>query len=180
MFITRVNAASWLSSSWASSEPLLLSEISLWLWAQGWRRLTTPFLISNLSFPCRYKRTTEGVLLYATLHTLLGSSHFLLSMAFACLKSGRLYGQSSTSPHVRVFVLLLAVLKHDTNPEAEFLNEIQTKVFRVYLLAIHSHLYNLQLCLEIYISSNSLNLLNISSNFKPFYVFYVQFSYCTL
>ncbi len=28
-----------------------------------------------------------------------------------------------------------------TNPEAEFLDEIQTKVWRVSLLAIHSHLY---------------------------------------
>ncbi len=96
--------------------------------------------------------------------TLLGSPHFILSMAFACLKSGRLYGQSSTSPHVRVFVLLLAVLKHDINPEAEFLDEIQTKVLRVFLLAIHSHLYILQLCLEISISSNSLNLLHIYLN----------------
>jgi len=55
---------------------------------------------------------------------LLGPSQFILSMAFACLKSARLYGRSSTSPHVRVFVPLLAVLKHDTNPEAEFLDEI--------------------------------------------------------
>jgi hypothetical protein len=39
--------------------------------------------------------------------------------------------------------------------EAEFLDKIQTKVLRVYLLAIHSHLYSF----EIYISSNSPNLL---------------------
>jgi hypothetical protein len=44
-------------------------------------------------------------------------------------------------------------------PEAEFLDEIQTKVFRVFLLAIHSQLYTLQLCLEISVSSNSRNLL---------------------
>ncbi len=37
-------------------------------------------------------------------------------------------------------------------PEAEFLDEIQTKVLRVFPLAIHSHL-------EISISSNSRNLL---------------------
>jgi hypothetical protein len=30
-------------------------------------------------------------------------------------------------------------------PEAEFLDEIQTKVFRVFLLVIHSHLYNFAL-----------------------------------
>ena len=28
-----------------------------------------------------------------------------------------------------------------TNPEAEFLDKIQTKVFRVFLLVIHGHLY---------------------------------------
>ncbi len=44
-------------------------------------------------------------------------------------------------------------------PEAEFLDEIQTKVFRVFFLAIHSNLYTQQLCLEIFISSNSRNLL---------------------
>jgi hypothetical protein len=46
--------------------------------------------------------------------------------------------------------------------EAEFLDEIQTKVFRVFLLAIHSHLYSF--ALEISISSNSRNLLRIFSN----------------
>ncbi len=55
-----------------------------------------------------------------------------------------------------------------TLPEAEFLDEIKTKVIRVYLQAIHSHLY-LQLCLEISISSNSRNLLQ-----------FLEFSYCTL
>ncbi len=30
----------------------------------------------------------------------------------------------------------------ESTPEAEFLDEIQTKVWRVYLLAIHRHLYN--------------------------------------
>jgi hypothetical protein len=30
-------------------------------------------------------------------------------------------------------------------PEAEFLDEIQTRVFRVFLLAIHSHLYSFAL-----------------------------------
>ncbi len=43
--------------------------------------------------------------------------------------------------------------------EAEFLDEIQTKVSRVSLRAIHSHLYSLQLWLLISISSNSRNLL---------------------
>jgi hypothetical protein len=38
-------------------------------------------------------------------------------------------------------------LKHELNtwystPEAEFLDEIQTKVLRLFLLAIHSHLYS--------------------------------------
>jgi hypothetical protein len=46
-----------------------------------------------------------------------------------------------------------------TNPEAEFLEEIQTKVLRVFHLVIHSHLYTLHLCLEISISSKSRNLL---------------------
>ncbi len=31
------------------------------------------------------------------------------------------------------------------SPEAEFLDEIQTKVFRVFLIAIHSHLYSFAL-----------------------------------
>jgi hypothetical protein len=42
--------------------------------------------------------------------------------------------------------------------EAEFLDEIQAKVLRVFLLAIHSKLYT-ALPLEIYISSNPHNLL---------------------
>jgi hypothetical protein len=32
-----------------------------------------------------------------------------------------------------------------TKSEAEFLDELQTKVFRVFLLAIHSHFYNFAL-----------------------------------
>ncbi len=51
-------------------------------------------------------------------------------------------------------------------PEVEFLDEIQTKVFRVFLLHLQSPL---QLCPEIYISSNLRNLLQ-----------FLQFSYCTL
>ncbi len=39
------------------------------------------------------------------------------------------------------------------------MDEIQTQVLRVFLLAIQSHL--LQLCLEISISSNSRNLLQV-------------------
>ncbi len=44
-------------------------------------------------------------------------------------------------------------------PEVKYLDEIQTKIFKVFLIAIHSYLYTLQLCLEISISSNSRNLL---------------------
>ncbi len=54
--------------------------------------------------------------------------------------------------------------KIQTEAEAEFLGEIQTKVLRVFLLAIHSHL--LQLCLDFYffkltqpITISSVNLL---------------------
>jgi hypothetical protein len=43
-------------------------------------------------------------------------------------------------------------------PEVEYLDEIQTKIFKVFLIAIYSYLYTLQLCLEISISSNSRNL----------------------
>jgi hypothetical protein len=57
--------------------------------------------------------------------------------------------------------------KHLLCVEAEFLDIIQTKVFRVFLLDISSHLYTLQLCLEI--SSNSCILLQ-----------FLQSSYCTL
>jgi hypothetical protein len=41
------------------------------------------------------------------------------------------------------------------DPEAEFLDEIQTKVLRVFLLAIHSHLYDvaLRFIWKIYFSS---------------------------
>jgi hypothetical protein len=44
--------------------------------------------------------------------------------------------------------------------EAEFLDKIQAKVLRVFLLSISP----LQLCLQVSISSNSRNLLCISSN----------------
>jgi hypothetical protein len=60
-------------------------------------------------------------------------------------------------------------------PDAEFSDEIQTKVFRVFLLAIHSHLYSLQLCLVISISSSSRNLLCISSNSRNlFRIFFLK------
>jgi hypothetical protein len=49
-------------------------------------------------------------------------------------------------------------------PEAEFLDEIQTKVLKVFSLLFTDP--NLQLCLETYISSNSRNLLQ-----------FLQFSY---
>ncbi len=52
-------------------------------------------------------------------------------------------------------------------PEAEFLDEIPTKVLKVFLLANAQS--SLQLFLEISISSNSRNLLQL-----------LQFSYCTL
>jgi hypothetical protein len=48
--------------------------------------------------------------------------------------------------------------------EAEFVDEIQTKVLRVFPLAFPSHLYSF--CLEISISSNSSTLLSISTVLK--------------
>jgi hypothetical protein len=59
-------------------------------------------------------------------------------------------------------------MQQENGPEAEFLDEIHTKDLRVFLLAIHIHLYSFS-CLEIHIYSNSRNLL-------PF----LEFSYCTL
>jgi hypothetical protein len=52
-------------------------------------------------------------------------------------------------------------------PEAVFLDEIQTKALRVFLLAIHSHLY-----------SFALRFLFLQTH-ATFYLF-LQFSYCTL
>ncbi len=48
-------------------------------------------------------------------------------------------------------------------PEAEFLDEIQTKVCRVFLPAIHSHLYSFALRFQTQATS-----------------YILQFSYCTL
>jgi hypothetical protein len=59
---------------------------------------------------------------------------------------------------------ILCLLFDKNLSEAEFLGEIQTKVLRVFLLAIHSHLYSF----EISISSNSRNILQ-----------FPQFIYCT-
>jgi hypothetical protein len=39
---------------------------------------------------------------------------------------------------------LAVEISESIEPEAEFLDEIQTKVFRVSLLVIHSHLYSLR------------------------------------
>ncbi len=52
-------------------------------------------------------------------------------------------------------------------PEAEFLDEIQTKVLKIYFLAIHSHFYSFDL--RFLFLSNSRNLLQ-----------FLEFSYCTL
>jgi len=55
------------------------------------------------------------------------------------------------------------ILHTELQPEAKFLEEILTKVLRVYLLAIHSHLYSFALRFN-------------SSNLSQF----LQFSYRTL
>ncbi len=57
--------------------------------------------------------------------------------------------------------------------EVEFLDEIYTKVLRVFLLAIHSHIYTLQLqlCLDISIS------LKVHKN-ENFFGF--DFEFCTI
>ncbi len=95
---------------------------------------------------------------------------------------------------------------HGNSPEAEFLDEIQTKVLRVFLLAIHSHLYSFALrfiFLQTHATSSLFlqttqpvmyffkprNLLCISSNHATCYVFlqthatsyiYLQFSSVTV
>jgi hypothetical protein len=40
---------------------------------------------------------------------------------------------------------LCGVYQRHTSTEAEFLDDIQTKILRVFLLAIHSHLYSFAL-----------------------------------
>jgi hypothetical protein len=56
-------------------------------------------------------------------------------------------------------------------PEAEFLEKIQTRVLTIFLLAIHSHLYTLHYSFEfeISVSSNSRNLFNVISTVKVLY-----------
>ncbi len=49
--------------------------------------------------------------------------------------------------------------------EAEFLDELQIKVFRVFLLAIHSRLQSF--AMNFFISSNSRNLLQFLEFKKP-------------
>jgi hypothetical protein len=68
----------------------------------------------------------------------------------------------------RMSTALLNIVSYadEMTAEAEFLDEIHTKVFRVFLLANQSPL---QLCLKITNSSNSRNLLQ-----------FLQSSYCTL
>ncbi len=60
--------------------------------------------------------------------------------------------------------LLQGILLPWESPEADFLDDIKTKVLRVFLLAIHSHLYSF--AFEISISSNSRNLLEIFFRFS--------------
>jgi hypothetical protein len=62
-------------------------------------------------------------------------------------------------------------------PEAEFLDEIQTKGLRVFLLAIHSHLYSFALrflFLKTYASSYIFLQTHTTSNI------FLQLIYCTL
>ncbi len=47
MFITRANAASWLSSCSSPSQPFLCGQIALWLWVL---KITACYLILNLVF----------------------------------------------------------------------------------------------------------------------------------
>ncbi len=54
-----------------------------------------------------------------------------------------------------------------TYSEDELLDEVQTKVIKVFLLALHSHLYSL--ALSFLFSSHSRNFLQ-----------FLQFNYCTL
>jgi hypothetical protein len=53
---------------------------------------------------------------------------------------------------------LVSVPEEAAFTEAEFLDEIQTKVLRVFLLAIHRHLYS-KPCIDMPFSLNSRNLL---------------------
>ncbi len=55
-----------------------------------------------------------------------------------------------------VLTLLQYILLHLLSPEVELLDEIQTKVFRIFLIQSP-----LQLSLEIFISSNSSNLCKV-------------------
>jgi hypothetical protein len=68
---------------------------------------------------------------------------------------------------------VLNSISTDMYNEAEFLDEIQTKVLRVFLLVIHSLIYSFALGFIIYISSNSCNMQtikeeNLIENHTPF------------
>ncbi len=63
------------------------------------------------------------------------------------------------------------------NTEAEFLDEIQTKVLRVFLLAIHSHLICIALGF-LFLHTQPTTYVYLQTH-ATFYVF-LQFSYCKL
>jgi hypothetical protein len=63
------------------------------------------------------------------------------------------------------------------NTEAAFLDEIQTKVLRVFLLAIHSHLYCIALGFLI-LHPHTTSYVYLQT-YVTFYVI-LQFSYCKL
>ncbi len=66
-----------------------------------------------------------------------------------------------------ILIILNSVSDNGLCPEAEFLDEIQTKVIRVFLLAIHRHLY-----------SFALRFLFLQTHATSYS--FLQFSYCTL
>jgi hypothetical protein len=63
------------------------------------------------------------------------------------------------------------------NPEAEFLDKIQTKVLRVFLHAVHSHLYSFALRF-IFLQSHATSYVFLQT-YAASYKF-LQFSYCTV
>jgi hypothetical protein len=62
-----------------------------------------------------------------------------------------------------------------TPSEAEFLNEIQTKVFRVFLIAIHLYSFAFR---YIFLQTHAAYYIYLFKLMQPVIYFYMQFSCC--
>ncbi len=114
--------------------------------------------------------------------TLLGSSHCILSMAFACLKTGRLY--MGRAPRVHMYGYLYYFLLYWNTisilrPNSWMKSRQKSEEFSSLLFTVTSTFYSFALRF-IFLQTHSTSYIFIQTQTRPTFYVLLQFSYCTL